>query len=374
MLQLATGYDGKDRWYLEAMGNALHGYESEIYAGLLAQFHATPEAAETWNDALATLVWRLHPPEAVDALKRRASSASISEGDRSEALTALAFIRTRDAVEAMLSLTKDKNKTIAEQATYWVTFRQGNDWFALWDWSESEIDVAYERRLSDLKVKRGRILDPQMPLNEKKWSASDMAKDATGARMLLGLVAERQLPDALYSHVEKLLSANKDPAVRMQASGYFGDGSELEDFSVTAIAKRPATASAGRAVFEKNCANCHRIKKKGMEIGPDLTAIKNKFDRETLLDAIIHPDAGIVFGYEAWTINLNDGQSFFGFLLADGEKTVTVKDLAGKNHVIETSLIRSRKKQEKSLMPSPATIGMSEQDLADLSEYLMTID
>jgi putative heme-binding domain-containing protein len=319
-------------------------------------------------------VWRLHPPEAVDALRRRAASSSLSELDRSQAVTALAFIQTRNAVEAMLTLMKDKNKTIAEQATYWVTFRQGNEWFALWDWSESEIDVAYERRLSSLKILRSRILDPQMPFNEKKWSANDMAKDAMGARMLLGLAAEKKLPDELYSHVETLLSGNENAAVRMQASGYFSDSRGAKDFSVNAISKLPATPSAGRSVFENNCASCHRIKNTGVEIGPDLTGIKNKFDRENLLEAIIHPDAGIVFGYEAWTIILTDGQSFFGFLLADAEKTVTIRDLAGKNHVIETSRIRSRKKQERSLMPSPAALGLSEQDLAGLAEYLMTVD
>ena len=111
-----------------------------------------------------------------------------------------------------------------------------------------------------------------------------------------------------------------------------------------------------------------------MNIGPDLTSIKTKFDRSALLNEIINPDAGIVFGYEAWTISLSDGQSFFGFLVADGPQTVTIKDLAGKNHVIETAQIRSRKKQEGSLMPSPVALGLSDQDLADLSEYLLTVN
>ena len=111
----------------------------------------------------------------------------------------------------------------------------------------------------------------------------------------------------------------------------------------------------------------------GATVGPDLTAIRNKFDRNALLDAIIHPDAAIVFGYEAWTINLADGQSYFGFLIADGPRTITVKDLAGKSHVIETSQIRSRKKQGKSIMPAPDALGLTEQDLADVSEYLMTL-
>jgi putative heme-binding domain-containing protein len=99
--------------------------------------------------------------------------------------------------------------------------------------------------------------------------------------------------------------------------------------------------------------------------------IRKKFDRETLLDAIIHPSAGIVFGYEVWTVTLKDGQSFFGFLLADGAQTVTIKDLAGQAHNIPRASISSRQKQEQSLMPSASSLGLSDQDLADLSEYLM---
>jgi putative heme-binding domain-containing protein len=110
-----------------------------------------------------------------------------------------------------------------------------------------------------------------------------------------------------------------------------------------------------------------------MQIGPDLTLVRTKFDRTGLLDAIINPSSSIVFGYEPWTITLGDGQSFFGFLVADGAQTVIIKDLTGTKHTIPTTRISSRKKQDKSLMPEPAALGLSEQDLADLSEYLMTL-
>ena len=200
-----------------------------------------------------------------------------------------------------------------------------------------------------------------------------MAKEVMGAQMLLGLLAEDKLPKELYPYVEELISKNANASVRMQASGYFKSKKGVEEYSIPDIVKLKADVNSGKKLFEKNCATCHRVKETGTEIGPDLTSIKNKFDRNTLLEAIINPDAGIVFGYEPWTISLTDGQSFFGFLVADGERTVTIKDLTGNKHVIETSRIRSRKKQEKSLMPAPDGLGLKEQDLVDLSEYLLTV-
>ena len=374
LLQLIDGYDGKDRWYLEALGTALKGHESEIYPEIIKKFKGQELNPDRWNEKLVSLVWRLHPPAAIKDLKARASAASLSDGERSKALTAMAFINTPSAVQAMISLSKSENKSIAEQATYWLTFRQSNDWFTLLDWSKTGIDAEHERKVTAMKVKRSRILDEHMPFDEKKWSARDMAKDPVGGQMLLGLVAENKLPKQLYPEVEELILKNEDPAVRIQASLYFKNKDGEKTFSIPAIAKMRKNASAGEGIFRNHCASCHRINKTGQEIGPDLTSIKKKFDREGLLDAIINPNSGIVFGYEAWTINLSDGQSFFGFLIADGAQTVTIKDLTGKNHVIPTASISSKKKQDKSLMPSPNALGLSDQDLADLSEYLMTVE
>ncbi len=373
LIRLATGHDGGDRWYVEALGNAVAGHESAFYADLRKQLVADDQQADRWNGALAAVAWRLHPPEAVAALRVRASSSALTDEVRSQAITALAFINTRDAVQAMIALSKDKNPALAEQATYWLSFRQGNEWFALWDWQKTGIDLQHARRVAAMKVKRSRILDEQMPLNEKRWSARDLARDPVGVHMLLGMLSEVQIPQALYPYVEELIRGHDDEAVRMQSAHYFdtpGDGTSM---SVDAINALKPNVAAGRAIFEKTCGACHRINDKGPSIGPDLTGIRNKFDRNALLNAIIHPDAGIVFGYEAWTVNLRDGQSFFGFLVADDPQSVTIKDLAGKNHVVRTDLIRSRKKQEKSLMPSPQAQGLTEQDLADVSAFLMGI-
>lgn len=373
LLDLASTYDGKDRWYLEALGTTLNGHASAFYPLLLKRFEAGGIPPEKWDDRLASLVWRLHPPEAVHHLKARAAATTLSDEDRSRALTALGFVQTPEAVKAMLDLSKNENKLVAEQATYWVSFRQGNTWYALWDWRKSGIDLEHERKVAAMKIRRNRILDEQMPLHEKKSNARQMARDVVGAQMLFSMIAEEQLPRELYPFVEEQILTNEDAAVRMQATGYFRRETETGNHSIDEIVKLRGDVSAGKTIFQRNCSTCHRVRDTGSDIGPDLTAIKNKFDRKTLLDAIIHPDAGIVFGYEVWTINLRDGQSFFGFLLADGQQTVTLKDLTGKQHVIDKTEIRSRKKQEHSLMPPPASLSLTAQNLADISEYLMKL-
>jgi putative heme-binding domain-containing protein len=131
--------------------------------------------------------------------------------------------------------------------------------------------------------------------------------------------------------------------------------------------------SAGKKIFSKNCSACHRVNNTGNEIGPELTAIGKKFDREGLLDAVINPSGGIVFGYESWIINTKKGESFFGFLVADGTKTIVLKDLAGNKQIIPKAEIISREKQKKSLMPEPSALNLTKQDLSDIAGYLATL-
>ena len=49
------------------------------------------------------------------------------------------------------------------------------------------------------------------------------------------------------------------------------------------------------------------------------------------------------------------------------------KNLARQKHVIAAKNISSRRKQAQSLMPDPTAMGLSDKDLANLTEYLLTI-
>jgi putative heme-binding domain-containing protein len=370
---LMESFDGKDRWYLESLGASFDGHETEAYDEMLKRFDSVNTSSDKWSEQVSMLGWRLHPATSVKAFVTRASSSSLSEKERSDALTALAFINTKEAALAMSSLAKIKMEDVSEQATYWLAFRQSNDWFSLLDWSKTGIDPQHERKIAEMKVRMGKILDEHMSADEQKRNAQAMAKDPVGGQMLLGMVADKKLPQALYPVVSDLIFDNPNQAVRVQAPLYFKKKGATMTYAIPSIVKLKGDANSGAEVFQKNCSSCHRVKGKGMDIGPELTLIQEKFDREGLLDAIINPSAGIVFGYEAWTINTRDGEAFFGFLVADGANAVVIKDLSGAKHTIAASKITSRKKQDKSLMPEPSSLAMSEKNLADLSEYLMTI-
>lgn len=370
LLKLAATYDGSDRWYLAALASSCHLHEQEIYDALVSSNIVNKNPLE-WTAKASDLSCTLHPPAIADAFSARASDSSISMSERSRSITALAFINTTQAVKGMIGLSKSSLKQVAEEATYWLSFRQSNDWFSLVDWTKSGIDPEHERKVAAMKVKLRKILDVSLPFDEKKWNAQDMAGDEVGGQMLLGAVAEHKITNELYPFIADVIFKNPDPAVRIQASGYFIKPRVSKSYAIPEIVTLIPDAGNGQLLFEKNCTVCHTAGKKGGDVGPNLSTIGQKFDKEGILDAIINPSSGIVFGYEPWLITTKAGESFYGFLIADGEKSITVKDIAGRTHTVSTASVTSRKKQENSIMPEASAFGFTEQELGDIAGYLM---
>jgi len=224
-----------------------------------------------------------------------------------------------------------------------------------------------------MKIKFQMMFDNRQSEQGQKRMAKEIALDSMGGQMIIGLMADKKLPTALIPVVAENIFTNPDLAVRIQAGEYFKRSGTDKIFSVTAISKIPGDALAGKTIFTNNCSSCHRVGLTGNMIGPELTNIGKKFDKLSLIDAIVNPSASIVFGYEPWLLNTLEGESLYGFLISENKQTIVIKDIKGVQHVIPLDKIRSKKKQKKSLMPEPLTAGMTEQNLADIAAFLISV-
>jgi putative membrane-bound dehydrogenase-like protein len=370
LLQLIKNYDGEDRWYLETLGYALARKEQQVYPAI-KELLAPGQTPAQWNKAMESMAWRLHPEQALPDLTARALDSSLPLPQRNRAITAIAFMHTRGAAAEMITIAQSAQPAIAEAGAYWLSFRQSNDWFSLLDWRKVSLNTGYQRKLAAMKAKRLLLLDDAQSPADRQYSAQAMAKDSVGGQLLIGLAAANKLPKSLLPVIEAAIFNNPDVTVRVQAGDYFKHPGMDKQYSITGIAALKAVVADGEKVFTTRCASCHKSGNLGNAVGPDLTDIQKKLGHQELLDAIINPSAAIVFGYEPWLVNTKDGESIFGFLLSDNKETIVLKDIAGNKHTIPLSNIGSRKKQEKSLMPDPATNGLSEQNLADVTAYLL---
>ena len=387
---LVKGYDGQDRYFLNALGIAADGKQDYVFADLRPTL---PENPADWDDRTANLVWELHPTAAVPMLAKRANTPTLSADARKQAITTLGFINDTSAVRAMLDLTKSADKDVAAQAAYWTNFRRGNDWAKLADWDKlmpQKLSAAEQQMLA----KRQILLDEYKSDVEKRKVAMEMARTPEGGQILVGLAADKKLSDDLLRTVGPAILKNPDQSVRTMAKEYFAakpaksadEPAQAErkpamsadtktDLAIAStteqIAMLTGNQKSGLTVFNANCANCHRYGKIGNDVGPELTQIHQKLDKDALLDAIINPSAGIVFGYEPWLVTTKKGQTLYGFLVSDGEQSVVVKGVTGQQHTIPTEQVASRRQYKTSLMPTADAMGLNQQQLADLTAFLL---
>jgi len=365
--ELFNGYDGNDAWYLEALGMAADGKEEMTYQEIL---NDQPQDPSKWSDAFASLVWRIHPKSAINALKDRTIAEGLSTELKIQAVDALAFINDRDAVAAMFDIQKSSSdNTVKEMAQWWLNFRKSNDWHALWDWqAESGEGYGIPDKIAGLQET---LLNKEASTAKRIEAGKEMAGSLIGGRLLINLAAMDKLPNEIINGISEDIFNNPTLEIRTLASEYFTKPGGKQ-FSIPALLKLKEDTAKGKNVFLSKCISCHKNGTTGNDIGPDLSSIGEKFDQTALLDAIINPNASIVFGYEPVMIKTISGQALYGFLLSEGETTV-LKDMTGKQMVIAAGDIESKEKMKMGIMPNAISLGLTEQDLTDLSAYLLTL-
>ena len=126
LVDLARLYDGKDRWYLEALGTGCDGKEDQIYPALLEKL-GNPDPLQ-WSDAFANVVWRLHPPAAVSALLTRVNAQGLSADQRKRAVDTIAFTASPEAAQAMTACASSAPEDVRDDAAWWAQFRRTNLW------------------------------------------------------------------------------------------------------------------------------------------------------------------------------------------------------------------------------------------------------
>jgi putative membrane-bound dehydrogenase-like protein len=371
LVALAGGFDGKDRWYLEALGAGARGHESALYSTLLS---ALPQRDPLqWNERFAAIAWRLHPVASVDAFAARAAASQLSAEARRQALVALGFINDASAARAMATLTHSPLRDVAAQAAWWMTYRKTNDWhaYAVDGWTAT-VAEAIPSPAAAMVRHRALVADDGAPVDRRIEAALAMAADPAGAQLLIQLAAENKLAYQLREAVGSVIFNSSDRSVRAAAAGYFARPGGRPKMTSAGLTSRSGDAARGESRFLANCSTCHRrgAAGPGADVGPDLGAIRDKFDRAGLIEAIVNPSAAIAFGFGAELFVTHKDETVIGFLQSEGA-TVSIRDGYGRVRTIAKDDLAARLPLKTSLMPDPLSLALTEQDVADIATFLM---
>jgi putative heme-binding domain-containing protein len=131
-----------------------------------------------------------------------------------------------------------------------------------------------------------------------------------------------------------------------------------------------ASMERGRKVFDNQCAKCHKFDGRGHEVGPNLDGAAR--DIEYLLTNILDPNRVVGQPYYMRIVELKNGRIETGLLLAEDDKSITLKGENDVHKVILRKDIEGKVMvQDKSIMPEGLANNMTVQDFRDLVRYAM---
>ena len=190
---------------------------------------------------------------------------------------------------------------------------------------------------------------------------------------LLIHLADGDLKSSDFTAAQRAQLLNhKEDWVRESASESFGKLETTDRQALVtkfASSLKPGDAVAGRAVFEKRCATCHRLKGVGKQLGADLASLKDK-SRGALLTAILDPNRAVEAKFLSYTAVTEDGKSHSGMIKSETGNAITLIGSDGSERTILRSTIDDFAGSGRSLMPEGLERDMTATDLANVVAFV----
>ncbi len=439
---LAMKHDGKDRWYLEALGIGADRQWNKYFAAWLSKIKDPLQ-----SDGARDIVWRARTDLAVPYLAQLATEQNralkerlryfrafdfntgpaksrlllgmiVSNSANDTALNRLvlrhldvATVRRSPAATAamkqvienlagtpeyiemvgkyevrsenprLLDLAIERSdKSIGRNAAG-LLLKQGGSQLA-WGVIRGQ-DTAKSNRIlaalggvgsnESLEMLQAITLSGKYPIEVRKMAASRIGRSWNGEERVLELLKKNKIPDDLVPHVVEGVSRAWRGSVRSEAATYLpGAKTDIvrKEPTIQEILTLTPNGQKGKTIFTRACALCHQVGNEGFSFGPALTEIGSKLPKEEQLQSILHPSAGISFGYEGWELTMKDGSKISGIVASKTETDIDLKFPGGNKQSVKASDVKSMTKMEESMMPDGLEQAMSTQELADLLEYL----
>lgn len=208
--------------------------------------------------------------------------------------------------------------------------------------------------------------------------ATALGRSASGQQYLLELATKGELPSDVTFAVANALLGSSDPDVRRKAAEHLQLPQSADAKPLPPVAELVAMKGdpqRGATLFQTTatCSKCHRVRKEGKEVGPDLSEIGSKLSREALFASILDPSAGISHNYETYTAILLQGTIVTGVLVSRTDAEVTLRTAEAIDRTLAAKDLDELVKTPISLMPADLQKTMDAQGLVDVVEYLTTL-
>jgi len=440
---LASQHDGKDRWYLEALGIGASENWDAYFSAYLKKV-----ADPTQTEASRDIVWRARTNESIKFLASLATDSKTDLKERLRYFRAFDFNKGKSKSETLLAMLKGnsseqnqinklalshldadfvKTSPVAKEALVKLMTTLGSKDFVVMqqryrlpeennrlmtmiekgEMTREAGDILVNSpeglammkavinnpKKEELAIKvlgsiRGNgnktSLDLLQSMMFDKTKSTVMRKESTrflggsmsGEDLILAYLKEGKIQKDFIPVAVEGVSRAWRRNVRTESAKYLGNTSSTTKSKLPPMAELVAMsgdAKKGVEVFTANCSVCHQVNGEGMDFGPKLSEIGSKLSKEGQYLAIMYPDAGIGFGYEAWELKMKDGSTLTGIISSKTETDLVLKMPGGTVQNLKTSAVKSMKMMNNSMMPTGLMDGMSKDEAVNLVEYLMSL-
>lgn len=206
-----------------------------------------------------------------------------------------------------------------------------------------------------------------------------LASRPTWANRLLDAVESKRIPRGdLTAYTARQLENLGDAKVKARVRSLWGElrttpadkTRAMADYKkrLTPQVLRAADRKAGRAVFQAQCGNCHKLFDAGGAIGPELTGAQ-RFNVDYLLENLVDPSAAVSKDFQLQVFETEGGRTVTGMVVAENDAAVTIQTVNEKL-VIPVQEIARRAKSPLSLMPDGMLQKLTWEQVRDLFAYL----
>lgn len=151
---------------------------------------------------------------------------------------------------------------------------------------------------------------------------------------------------------------------------------DAEEFRKKAVSEAGDPVRGQKLFADVNglaCVKCHAVGGQGGAVGPELSGLAAKYNKDEIATSILYPSAKIASGYESLIVATKDGRVVTGVLKADTTSGLELEDADAKRVRVELDDIEERRAGDVSIMPNGLAEGLQPKDFADLLAYLDTL-
>lgn len=131
---------------------------------------------------------------------------------------------------------------------------------------------------------------------------------------------------------------------------------------------RKANLAEGRALFQKHCANCHRMFGQGGVIGPEITGAQ-RTNVEYMLENLVDPSAAVSKDFQMEMVQTDAGRVITGLVVDETDVALTLQT-TNERLVVPKAEIDERTLSKVSMMPDGLLQTLTNDQVRDLIGYL----